>query len=91
MSKDSVASHCGFKDKIGIGFTLLSDPKLEAHDAYGAYGEKTMYGKKVKGVIRSTFLVDPEGKVAKAWSGVKVDGHVDKVVDALQELRGAET
>jgi peroxiredoxin Q/BCP len=87
ISKDSVKSHCGFKEKIGIGFTLLSDPELDAHKAYGAWGKKVMYGKEVEGVIRSTFLVGPDGKLAKAWSGVKVDGHVDKVLAALSELR----
>jgi peroxiredoxin Q/BCP len=87
ISKDSVKSHCGFKEKIGIKFTLLSDPELEAHEAYGAWGTKVMYGKKVQGVIRSTFLVSPEGKIAQAWRGVKVDGHVDKVLAAIEEQR----
>jgi len=89
ISKDSVKSHCGFKEKIGIGFELLSDPELSAHRAYGAWGMKTMYGRKVEGVIRSTFLVSPAGKVAHAWGGVKVDGHVEKVITALQEARAA--
>ena len=84
VSKDSVKSHCGFRDKIGIKFPLLSDPDLAAHRAYGAWGKKTMYGKQVEGVIRSTFLVSPEGKIARAWKGVRVDGHVDKVIDALK-------
>jgi len=87
VSKDSVKSHCGFKEKIGIGFALLSDPDLATHRAFGAYGTKVMYGKKVEGVIRSTFLIDPAGKLAKSWSGVKVDGHVEKVLGALQELQ----
>ncbi len=89
VSKDSVKTHCGFKDKIGITFTLLSDPDLEAHRAYGAWGMKTMYGKKVEGVIRSTFLVSPDGKIARAWKSVKVDGHVDMVIAALEAARGA--
>jgi peroxiredoxin Q/BCP len=84
VSKDSVASHCGFKEKIGIKFPLLSDKDLAVHKAYGAFGTKTMYGKKVEGVIRSTFLIGPDGKVAKAWRSVKVDGHVEKVVEAVQ-------
>jgi len=87
VSKDSVKSHCGFRDKEGIKFALLSDPELETHKAYGAWGTKTMYGKKVTGVIRSTFLVSPEGKVAKVWKGVKVDGHVDKVLAALEDAK----
>ncbi len=85
VSKDSVKSHGGFRDKIGIGFPLLSDPDLEAHRAYGAWGKKKMYGKEVEGTIRSTFLITPDGKIARVWSSVKVDGHVDKVLDALRE------
>jgi peroxiredoxin Q/BCP len=87
ISKDSVASHCTFRDKIGIGFRLLSDPDLAAHKAFGAWGKKTMYGKQVEGTIRSTFLVAPDGTIARAWRSVKVDGHVDAVVAALQAAR----
>ncbi len=87
VSKDSIKSHCTFRDKIGITFPLLSDPDLTAHQAYGAWGTKTMYGKKVEGTIRSTFLVAPDGKLAAAWSGVKVDGHADKVIAALETAK----
>lgn len=86
VSRDTVASHCKFRDKEGITFPLLSDAKREAHDAYGAWGEKVMYGKKVEGAIRSTFVIAPDGKVAKVFSPVKVDGHVDAVVAAVEEL-----
>jgi peroxiredoxin Q/BCP len=89
VSRDSVKSHCGFKEKLGIAFSLLSDPTLEAHRAYGAWGTKTMYGKKVEGTIRSTFLVSPEGALVRSWTGVKVDGHVDKVIAALEELQAS--
>jgi thioredoxin-dependent peroxiredoxin len=88
VSKDSIKSHCGFRDKYAINFPLLSDPDLAVHRAYGAYGEKTMYGKKVMGTIRSTFLISPDGKIARAWRGVKVDGHVDAVPEAI---KGAKT
>jgi peroxiredoxin Q/BCP len=87
VSKDSIKSHCTFRDKFAIKFPLLSDPDLTVHKAYGAFGEKTMYGKKVEGVIRSTFLVGPDGKIAKVWRSVKVDGHVAKVLEALQEAQ----
>jgi peroxiredoxin Q/BCP len=83
VSKDSIKSHCGFRDKYELNFPLLSDPDLAVHRAYGAYGEKMMYGKKVLGTIRSTFLITPDGKIARAWRGVKVDGHVDAVLAAL--------
>jgi peroxiredoxin Q/BCP len=86
VSKDSVKSHCSFRDKYELRIPLLSDPDLATHKAYGAYGEKTMYGKKTMGVIRSTFVIDPAGKIAKVFGSVKVDGHVDKVIAALKEL-----
>jgi peroxiredoxin Q/BCP len=88
VSKDSIKSHCGFRDKYDLNFPLLSDPDLTVHKAYGAYGEKTMYGKKVMGTIRSTFLIGPDGVVLRAWRNVKVDGHVD---DVLEAARGGET
>ncbi len=85
ISKDSVKSHCGFRDKYGIRFPLLSDPDLDAHKAYGAWGMKTMYGKKIEGTIRSTFLIAPDGTIARAWKSVKVDGHAEAVEEALRE------
>ena len=86
ISKDTLASHDKFKAKHKIPFTLLSDPDLTVHSAYGAWGEKVMYGKKVLGVIRSTYLVDKNGKIAKAWPRVKVAGHVDAVIEAIEAL-----
>ncbi|MGH7269875.1 MAG: peroxiredoxin [Polyangiaceae bacterium] len=85
VSKDSAKSHCGFRDKIGIGFPLLSDPDLTVHKAYGAWGTKVMYGKKIEGSLRSTFLITPDGDVARVWRNVKVDGHVDAVLAFLTE------
>lgn len=87
VSKDSIASHCGFRDKMDIGFPLLSDPDLAMHKAFGAWGKKNMYGKQVEGTIRSTFLIAPDGTIARAWRSVKVDGHVDAVVAAVQEAK----
>ncbi len=83
VSKDSVASHCKFRDKYGLSIPLLSDPDLSLHKAFGAYGEKTMYGKKVTGVIRSTFVVR-DGKVVRVFPNVKVDGHADQVLAFLK-------
>jgi len=91
VSKDSIKSHCKFRDKYGLNFPLLSDPELKTHEAYGAYGEKVMYGKKTMGTIRSTFVIDPKGKIVRAGRGVKVDGHVDAVLDALQAVKQART
>jgi len=83
ISPDSAASHVKFRDKYGLGFTLLSDPTKATMEAYGAFGEKVMYGKKVTGVIRSTFVVDEKGKIAQAWYGVKADGHAAKVLATI--------
>jgi peroxiredoxin Q/BCP len=83
VSKDSVKSHGGFRDKYKIAFPLLSDPDLEVHKAYEAWGTKIMYGKKIEGTLRSTFLIAPDGTLAQIWKSVKVDGHIDKVIAAL--------
>jgi len=83
VSKDSIASHCSFRDKYKLNFPLLSDADLAVHKAYGAFGEKMMYGKKVQGVIRSTFVIGPDGRLAKVFPSVKVDGHADQVLAAL--------
>lgn len=90
VSKDSVKSHGGFRDKYALTFPLLSDPELTLHGAFGAYGEKTMYGKKVMGTIRSTFVIDRDGTIARVFPNVKVDGHADAVLAAVQSLGGAE-
>lgn len=86
VSKDSLASHGKFKAKHKLNFALLSDEDLAAHQAYGAWGEKVMYGKPVLGVIRSTYLVGADGKIKKAWPRVKVAGHVDAVMEAINAL-----
>ncbi|MBI2894041.1 MAG: peroxiredoxin [Deltaproteobacteria bacterium] len=87
VSKDSLGSHERFREKYELPFGLLSDPDNAAARAYGAYGEKVMYGKPVTGTIRSTFVIDPKGRVARVWSPVKVEGHVDEVLAFLQAKR----
>jgi peroxiredoxin Q/BCP len=82
VSRDSLKSHQSFREKCKLDITLLSDPDLSVHKAYGAWGEKTMYGKKVEGVLRSTFIVK-DGKIARVFPNVKVDGHADAVLTAL--------
>lgn len=82
VSRDSLKSHCSFRDKFGLSIPLASDPDLKAHQAYGAWGEKTMYGKKILGCIRSTFVIK-DGRIARAFPSVKVDGHADAVLDAI--------
>lgn len=86
MSPDSVKSHSKFREKHDLGVMLVSDEEKTALEAYGVWAEKSMYGKKYMGVERSTFLIDAEGKIAKAWRKVKVPGHVEEVLEAAQSL-----
>jgi len=88
VSNDSKESHCKFADKHGLSFTLLSDEENEVLDRYGAWKPKKMAGKEFMGSIRSTFLIDPEGKIARTWPKVQVHGHVKEVLDAVKELEG---
>jgi peroxiredoxin Q/BCP len=83
ISRDGADSHQKFRAKYGLTFELLSDPDHTVMEAYGAWGEKTNYGKTSMGVIRSTFLVGPDGKIEQAWYNVKADGHAEKVLAAL--------
>lgn len=85
ISKDSAASHAKFRDKYALRIPLLSDVDLTVHKAFGVYGEKTMYGKKVQGTIRSTFVIDASGMVSHVFSPVRVDGHVEAVLAALSD------
>ena len=87
VSKDSVASHRKFADKYGLPFTLLSDPQLEAIQAYGVWQEKKLYGKVSMGVVRTTFLIDEEGVVAAVMPKVKPDTNA---ADVLRLLKGEE-
>ena len=85
VSPDDGASHQKFVAKYGLPFTLLSDPDRKVMEKYGAWGEKNMYGKKTMGVIRSTVLVGPDGKVKKHWKRVpKAEAHPQKVLEVLQ-------
>ena len=88
VSKDSIASHCKFRDKYNLAFPLLTDADGKVMEAYDAWGDKVMYGKKMKGIIRSTVVIDGEGKVYKHWPKVSVKGHVAQVVDAVKALAG---
>ena len=83
VSPDGSASHTRFRQKYGLGFALLSDPRHEVMESYGAWGEKTMYGKQTVGVIRSTFLIGADGRIEKAWYNVRADGHAAKVLEEV--------
>ena len=83
VSPDDESSHIRFKEKYSLPFTLLADPEHEAAEAYGVWVEKNAYGRKSMGIHRSTFVIDPDGRVAKAMRGVKPDGHPEQVLEAL--------
>jgi peroxiredoxin Q/BCP len=86
ISPDSVEDHDKFKAKHDLTISLAADEEKEIAEAYGVWIEKSMYGRKYMGVDRSTFLVDPKGKLARIWRQVKVEGHVQEVLDAAKAL-----
>ncbi|MDP1561028.1 MAG: peroxiredoxin, partial [Pirellulaceae bacterium] len=86
LSPDDQVSHAKFSQKYGLNFPLLVDSDHKVAEKYGAWREKNMYGKVSMGVQRSTFLVDASGKVAKVWKRVQVEGHEEKVIEALKTL-----
>ncbi len=87
VSPDSTRSHRNFCNKHNLKITLLSDPEHKVLEAYGVWQLKKMYGREYYGVVRTTFLIDPEGKIAWIWPRVKVKGHVEAVLQKLLELQ----
>jgi peroxiredoxin Q/BCP len=87
LSRDSLKSHENFKAKLALPFELISDPEERACEAFGVMKLKNMYGKQVRGIERSTFLIDADGNVARAWRGVKVPGHAEEVLAAARALQ----
>jgi len=83
ISRDSVASHEKFKKKYELPFTLASDDKGKVTEAYGVWVQKSMYGRKYMGIERATFLIDEKGKIEQIWHRVKVPGHADEVLKAV--------
>lgn len=86
VSKDSIASHQKFKSKHCFPFTLLSDPEGKMCEAYGAWGQKSLFGKKYMGIIRSTFLINTQGKIYQAWYKVKIKNHAREVLETVQSM-----
>jgi peroxiredoxin Q/BCP len=86
ISRDSLRSHEGFKAKLGMPFELISDPDETLCAMFDVIKMKNMYGKKVRGIERSTFVIDGQGKLVKEWRGVKVPGHVDEVLEFVKAL-----
>jgi peroxiredoxin Q/BCP len=88
VSPDTPAAHKKFAEKYSLPFTLAADPEKTVCQSYGVWKEKNMYGKKSMGVERTTFIIDGAGVVRRVFPRVKVDGHADKVLDAINELSG---
>lgn len=86
ISRDSLKSHDNFKQKMAFPFELLSDADEEACKQFGVIKMKNLYGKKVRGIERSTFVIDGEGRLAREWRGVKVPGHAQEVLDFVKTL-----
>lgn len=86
ISPDGVASHKKFKEKHDLPFHLLSDPYKEVSADYGAYGEKNMFGKKIMGIIRSTFIIDEHMKIVKVYRKVTVKGHIETLLQDINTL-----
>lgn len=86
ISRDSLKSHDNFKTKMGFPFELISDPDELVCELFGVMKLKNMYGKQVRGIERSTFVINAAGELAREWRGVKVPGHVDEVLAAVKEL-----
>jgi peroxiredoxin Q/BCP len=86
VSPDDAKSHCKFSDKFGLKFTLLSDTEHEVAEKYGVWVEKNRYGRKYWGVQRATFLIAPDGRIAKVWPSVKPEGHAQEVLEAVKAL-----
>ena len=89
MSADTAKSHQRFRKKLQLPFPLLADPQHGVCEAYGVWQEKSMMGKKYMGIARTTYIIDPDGKVARVFEGVKPQGHGEQVADAIDELRQA--
>lgn len=87
VSKDSIKSHNNFIEKHDLGIELLSDPEHEVMEKYGVWQMKNLYGREFMGVVRSTFLISPEGEIAHVWYKVKAKGHAEKVLETLKELQ----
>ena len=86
VSRDSLASHEKFREKQGFGFDLISDPDEKLCKKFDVIQEKSLYGRKFMGVVRSTFLIDEKGKLRQEWRGVKVKGHAEAVLAAVKAL-----
>lgn len=88
ISADSVGSHKKFDEKFGLGFTLLSDPEKEIIQAFGAWGEKSMYGKKYMGILRNTYLINPDGEIVTTFEKTQPAKHAAIILKEIENLQG---
>ena len=86
ISRDSVKSHCKFIEKYSLNFNLISDQTSEICQKYGTLKEKSMFGKKYMGIVRTTFIIDKKGNIAKIFDNVKVKGHIQEVLEFINNL-----
>ena len=86
VSRDSLRSHDNFSTKLGLPFSLIADPQEKLCNLFNVMRDKKMYGKNVRGIERSTFLIDTQGRIAQVWRGLKVPGHVDEGLAAVKAL-----
>lgn len=86
ISPDTMESHCKFRDKHKLGVPLAADPDRKVIGAYGVWGPKKLYGREFDGLIRTTFLIDPEGRIAEVWTVRRIKGHAEKVLEAARKL-----
>jgi thioredoxin-dependent peroxiredoxin len=89
ISPDTVEKHCRFRDKYGLRVILAADPHRKVIAAYGVWGRKKLFGHEYDGVIRTTFLVAPDGKIARIWPVTRIKGHAEAVLDAVRALANA--
>ena len=88
ISADDVERHKKFAEKLGLKFPLLADPEKKVIQAYGAWGTKNLYGKKVEGTMRYTYVIDPEGRIVKIIKRAKPEEHMEKALAAIREAKG---
>lgn len=89
VSRDSLTSHQRFAGKFGLRFPLLSDPDADVSKAYGAFKQKSMFGRAYWGIARMTVVIDEQGNIAKVFPNVRVDGHTEEILEALRAISGA--
>jgi peroxiredoxin Q/BCP len=88
VSTDEVERHIRFRDKYGLPYILLSDPNHQVCEKYGVWQPKKLYGREYMGIVRSTFLIDEEGRLIREWRNVRLKGHIDAILEAIREHKG---